>query len=133
MAKLVGLWIFAWPRAVTGDAELQGGATLILTEADKQKLGDGFMTVHIRVYDYDRWSSDDPMHSDDTFQLGPANLNVGPNTFGINALVKHAKLKTADPWPQDTAELYFKLKAKSAAAGVETRWENSPNENVKYA
>jgi hypothetical protein len=133
MAKLVGVWIFAWPRKVTDDAELQGGATLILTEADKQKLGDGFMTVHIRVYDWDRWSADDLVQSDDTFQLGPANLNVGPNTFGINALVKHAKLKAADPSSQDTAELYFRLRVASSAAGVQTSWANSPNENVKYA
>ena len=131
MAKLVGGWIFAWPRKPADDAELQGGATLILTEADKQKLGDGLMTVHIRVYDWDRWSADDLVQSDDTFQLGPANLNAGPNTFGINALVKHSKLQAADPSSQDTAELYFRLRATSAT-GVKTSWANSPNEHVKY-
>jgi len=66
--------------------ELLGGATLILTQADKQKLGNGLMNVHIRLLDWDQYSPDDLVQQDDRFSLGPANLNVGPNTFGVNAL-----------------------------------------------
>ena len=132
MAKLVGAWIFASPRKFTDDAELLGGTTLILSEAERQKVGNGQMTVQIRVYDWDKWSDDDIVHKDDNFTLGPANLNVGPSTFFINALIKHDKLQAAEPDPdQNTVELYFRLRVISAV-GVKTGWVNTPNENVRY-
>ena len=132
MVKLVGVWIYGVPRPPTDDLELLGGFTLILDAADKQKLGDGLMKVHIHVMDWDEYSSDDLVQKDDSFQLGPANLNVGPNTFGINAFVKHDKLKTVeggDP-DQNTAELYFRLRTVGGA--VATSWANSQNEKARY-
>jgi hypothetical protein len=129
-SKLVGAWIYCTPRKPSDDAELLGGAVLILTEADKLKLGNGLMKVHIRVMDWDKYSPDDLVQTDDSFSLGPANLNVGPNTFGINALVKHSKMVTVDPSSQTNAELYFRLRA--VGGSVATTWVNTPNESVKY-
>ena len=136
MAKLRGVWIYAVPRPPTDDLELLGGFTLILDAADKQKLGDGLMKVHIHVMDWDEYSSDDLVQKDDSFQLGPANLNVGPNTFGINAFVKHSKLKTIegnDP-DQNTAELYFHLQAEKVGSGptLKTAWEDSKIDKARY-
>ena len=59
MAKLVGAWLWVAPRKISDGAELVGGATIIITQADKQQLGNGFMNVHIRVMDWDRYSPDD--------------------------------------------------------------------------
>jgi hypothetical protein len=87
------------------------------------------MTVKIRVLDWDRFSADDVLHSDDSFQLGPALLNVGPNTFGINALIPHSKLREEWYEGRNYAELYFRLRAEGS--GVSTSWANSPNEDVR--
>ena len=116
MAKMVGVWMYVAPRRPSDNVNLTGAATIILTEADKRKLGDGFMKVSLRVMDDDTWSSDDTVYKDDSFQLGPANLNVGPNTFGISAIVPHSKVANSEPSWQSSAELYFRVRASGAAS-----------------
>jgi hypothetical protein len=131
MAKLVGLWIYEVPRKPSDDVQLLGGATLILTEADKRKLGDGFMRVFIRVKESDS-AFDNTLYSDDSFQLGPGNLNIGPNTFGFSATLKHKTVEESEPWYEEWAELYFRLAATGAGDAVKTKWANSPKEDVRY-
>jgi hypothetical protein len=127
MARLVGVWIYAKPRPPAEDVEISGGFTLILSEEDKRKLGDQPMTVDQRVYDWDKDSPDDLMYKDTSWQLGGANLNVGPNTFGLSAIVKHSDMKEEDAW-QNTVELYHQLRVTSAV-GVNAQFKNSEPED----
>jgi hypothetical protein len=130
MAKMVGVWMYVAPRRPSDPVNLTGGATIILTEADKRKLGDGFMKVTIRVLDEDPFSSDDEVYKDNSFQLGPGLLNIGPNTFGISAIVPRSKVEDSEPSWQSSAELYFRVRA--SGGGVTTNWANSQIENVSY-
>jgi hypothetical protein len=129
MAKMVGVWMYVAPRSPSDDVNLTGGATIILTEADKRKLGDRLMNVSIRVMDDDTFF-DDEVYKDDSFQLGPALLNIGPNTFGISAIVPHSKVANSEPGYESSAELYFRVRA--SGGGVKTNWANSQNEDVRY-
>lgn len=129
MAKMVGVWMYVAPRLPTDDVNLTGGATIILTEADKRKLGDGLMNVSIRVMDDDTFG-DDTVYKDDTFQLGPALLNIGPSTFGFSAIVPHSKVEESEPVWEGSAELYFRVRA--SGGGITTNWANSQNEDVPY-
>jgi hypothetical protein len=131
MAKMIGVWMYVAPRSPSDDVNLTGGATLILTEADKRKLGDSLMRVLIRVMDDDTFS-DNTVYKDDNFQLGPANLlNIGPNTFGISAIVPHSKVANSEPSYESSAELYFRV-AGVGGGGVTTKWANSQNEDVPF-
>lgn len=129
MAKMVGVWMYVEPRRPDDDVRLTGAATIIVTEADKHKLGNGFMTVSIRVMDDDTFS-DDIVYQNNSFQLGPALLNIGPNTFGISAIVPHNKVENSEPWWEGSAELYFKVRA--AGGSVATNWGVSQNEDVPF-
>ncbi|RDI57975.1 hypothetical protein [Microvirga subterranea] len=129
MAKMVGVWMYVAPRRPTDDVNLTGAATIILTEADRRKLGDGLMTVSLRVMDDDTFS-DDTVYKDDSFQLGPALLNIGPNTFGLNAIVPRSKVANSEPGWESSAELYFRVRA--SGSGVTTNWANSQTESVPY-
>jgi len=129
MAKLVGVWIYEEPRSPSDDVKLQGGATLILSEQERRKIGDNLMKVSIRVMDDDT-AFDDELYKDDTFQLGPANLNIGPSTFGFSATVAHSKVANSETSSESWAELYFRVRA--SGGGVTTKWANSQNEDVKY-
>jgi hypothetical protein len=130
MAKLVGVWIYEEPRSPSDDVKLQGGATLILSEPERRKIGDNFMKVSIRVMDDDT-AFDDELYKDDTFQLGPANLNIGPSTFGFSATVARSKVANSETSSESWAELYFRVRA--SGGGVTTKWANSQNDDVKYA
>jgi hypothetical protein len=127
--KMVGVWMYVAPRNPSDDANLTGAATIILTEADKRKLGNGLMTVSLRVMDDDTFG-DDTVYQDDSFQLGPANLNIGPNTFSISAIVPHSKVEKSEPGWESSAELYFRVRA--SGGGVTTNWANSQTEDVPY-
>jgi hypothetical protein len=129
MAKLVGVWMYIPPRRPSDHVRVQGGATLILTAADKDKLGNGLMKVAIRVMDQDP-GPDNTVYQDNSFSLGPALLNIGPNTFGINEIVPHSKVENSEPWYESSAELYLRLRASGGA--VTTRWVNSQTENVPF-
>jgi hypothetical protein len=129
MAKMVGVWMFVAPREPSDDVNITGGATIVLTEADKRRLGDGGMNVQIRVMDDDTFS-DDTVHTDDSFTLGAASLNIGPNTFGINAIVPHSRVMGSEPSFETSAELYLRMRA--VGGGLRTNWENSQNEVVQY-
>jgi hypothetical protein len=123
--------MYVEPRRPNDDVKLTGGATIILTEADKRKLGDGFMTLSVRVMDDDSSSSDDTVYKDDSFMIGPELLsNVGPNTIGISAYVPRSKVENSEPSWQSSAELYFRVRA--SGGGVKTNWANSQNEDVPY-
>ncbi|NOJ42235.1 hypothetical protein [Bradyrhizobium australiense] len=129
MAKLVGVWIYEEPRSPSDDVKLQGGATLILSEQERRKIGDNLMKVSIRVMD-DDFAFDDELYKDDSFQLGPANLNVGPTTFGFSATVAHSKVANSETSSESWAELYFRVRA--SGGGVTTKWANSQNEDVQF-
>lgn len=129
MAKMVGVWMFVEPRRPTDDVRLRGAATIIITEADRRKLGDSLMRVSLRVMDDDSFS-DDLVQQDDSFQLGPALLNVGPNTFTISAIVPRSRVENSEPFWESSAELYFRVRA--SGGGVTTNWANSQNEDVRF-
>src|SRR5439155_26330267 len=98
-------------------------------EQERRKIGDNLMKVSIRVMDDDT-AFDDELYKDDTFQLGPANLNIGPSTFGFSATVAHSKVANSETSSESWAELYFRVRA--SGGGVTTKWANSQNEDVKY-
>jgi len=127
--KIVGVWLYVTPRKVTDPANLIGAATIIVTEADKRKLGDSLMKVTIRVYDEDS-ISDDKLYEDSNFQLGPALLQIGPNTFGLQAIVSRSTLENSEPPWEGSAELYFKVMA--SGGGVSTKWARSQTESVAF-
>ncbi|GAA2760830.1 hypothetical protein [Actinopolymorpha rutila] len=129
MAKLVGTWEYVEPRKVEDDVNLVGATTLIMTEADRRKLGDNSMKLQVRVMDDDTFG-DDTVYADDSFQVGPALSQVGPNTIGLNAVVKHSKVEDSEPVWEGSAELYFKVRA--VGPGVVTNWATSQNEDVPY-
>ena len=129
MAKMVGVWMFVEPRRVGDDVRLRGAGTIIITEADRRKLGNSLMRVSLRVMDDDTFS-DDTVFQDDSFQLGPGLLNIGPNTFTISAIVPHNKVANSEPFWESSAELYFRVRA--SGSGVTTNWANSQNEDVAY-
>jgi hypothetical protein len=129
MAKMVGVWMYVAPRRPTDPVNLTGAATIILTEADKRKLGDSLMRISLRVMDDDTFS-DDTVYTDDSFQLGPANLNIGPNTFGISAIVPRSKVENSEPFWESSAELYFRVRA--SGGGIKTNWANSQIEDVRF-
>jgi hypothetical protein len=74
--------------------------------------------------------SDDLVFEDNSFQLGPGLLKIGPNTFDISALVPHSKVQHSEPSYESAAELYFRIAAEGA--GVKTKWANSQVENVPF-
>lgn len=129
MAKMVGVWMYVSPRRVNEDVRLTGAATIVLTEADRRKLGERLMKVSLRVMDDDTFS-DDTVYKDDSFQLGPGLLNVGPNTFTISAIVPRSKVADSEPSWESAAELYFRVRA--SGGGVTTNWANSQVEDVAY-
>jgi hypothetical protein len=121
MAYLTGIWMYIAPRRPSENVHIQGGATIILSQADKNKLGNSLMTVSIRVMEQDGppWPNV-VAYQDNSFQLGPALLNIGPNTFGISAIVPHSYVENSEAFPpgDHTAELYLKLRA--SGGGVTT-------------
>jgi hypothetical protein len=130
MAYLTGLWMYIVPRRPSEDVHIQGGVTIVLSGADKSKLGDSPMTVSIRVMNRgDNVSISNitlqlpnVVVEQESFQVGSANLNIGPNTFGLGSvIVPHAAVANSEPYPpwDDTAELYLKLRA-SGGGGVTT-------------
>lgn len=129
MAKLTGAWIYETPRGPLDDVQLLGGATLIMTEADKRKLGDNFMKVRIKVMDDDTFS-DDTLYDDASFQLGPGLTKIGPNSFTFSADLPHSKVKNSEPSSEEWAELYFRVRA--AGGGVTTNWASTENEDVRF-
>lgn len=129
MAKMVGVWEYVVPRKSGDPVNLHGGATIIITEADKRKLGTSLMTVTIRVYDDDTFS-DDLLYTNSSFQLGPGLLQVGPNSFTFSALLSHATVANSEGWFDSSAELYFRVRA--SGGGVTTNWANSQIESVGF-
>ena len=129
MAKLTGVWIYEVPRGPKDDVQLLGGATLIVTEADRRTLGDNFMRVRIKVMDDDS-VSDDTLYDDNSFQLGPGLTQIGPNTFSFSANLPHSKVKDSEPSYENWAELYFRLRV--SGGGVTTSWVNTENEAVRF-
>lgn len=129
MAKMVGVWLYVVPRKASDAVNCHGGATIIITEADKRKLGNSLMTVTVRVYDDDAFS-DDLLYTNSSFQLGPALLQVGPNSFTFSAQLSHSTVANSESWFESAAELYFRVRA--AGGGVSTNWANSQVESVPY-
>jgi hypothetical protein len=129
MAKMTGVWIYVAPRSASDDVNITCGATIILSEAEKHKIGNSLMNVSCRVMDDDA-VSDDTVHVDNSFQLGPALLNIGPSTFQLGVIVPHSKVQDSEPGSESWAELYCRVRA--SGGGVTTNWANSQNWDVRY-
>ncbi|MGV0836304.1 hypothetical protein [Mycolicibacterium thermoresistibile] len=127
MAKMVGAWIYVAPRNANQDVNLTVGGTILMTEADVRKVGDGLMNIQIRVMDDDSLS-DDLVLTNNSFSFGARS--VGPNSFFTGVIVPRAKVEDSEPWYESAAELYARIRA--VASGVSTNWANSQTENVRF-
>jgi hypothetical protein len=124
-AKLVGVWMFIPPRRSSDNVNVQGAATLILTAKERDKIGNKLMNIQVKVMDQDP-GPDHKVHEDNSFSLGPALLNIGPTTFGINAIVPHDDVEDPEPFFE------FAFAGASVWGGVATRWVNSQTEDVAF-
>jgi hypothetical protein len=132
MAQMVGVWMYVAPRNPSDDVNILCGGTMILSKAEREQIGDSLMTVSIRVMDYDP-GPDDLVHVDNSFQLGPALLKIGPTAVGVNVIVPHSEVQSSEPFYEKWAELYVRVRA--SGGGVTTNWADSLSQghwDVKY-
>ena len=126
MAKIVGVWMYVAPRKPSDDVTLTGAYTLILTEEEKRKIGDNLLIEQFRVMDDDTFSDDEVYKPQFPFQIGPANVNAGPNTYPLQVTLPRSKVVNSEP----SYELYFRVRL--SGGGVTTNWANSQTERVRY-
>jgi hypothetical protein len=133
MAKMVGVWIWVWPRQIADAVNLTVGGTVILTEEDVARIGDEMLLLGIRIMDRDPGPDDKVDDVSDTF-AGP--FNVGPNSFQIEQItVPHDDVANSEPGTESVAELYVKAKVKPATVthNIQSNWAESQTEHVRFA
>jgi hypothetical protein len=128
MAKMVGVWLYEQPLNSPTDVYLEVGGTIVLTEQEVNKIGDGLITVSTQIWDDDTFS-DDLVFTDNSLQLGPADRQVGPNGFVYTIRVPRSKVNDSEPDYESTAELYARVKA--SGGGVTTGSTNSNIQDVR--
>ena len=134
IAKILGPWMFIRNpgRSTNEDLNLMVGGAIFLNREAIDKIGNGLLTVRVNVWDYDKWSSDDLLTTNTSFQLGPAFLRdaLTPKCFFVDGIiVPHTKLNSTDPFWTDKTDVYCKIRA--SGSGVTTNDAETNRDSVR--